>query len=63
MTPQPEKQTIAIHKLPYVSRSKNNQTAKFGQLIENSMGKIFLEKSNQNVVEKLVPNLFLKNQN
>ena len=39
------KQTIAIHVMPYISRSKNNQTMKFGQLTEYDMKKIFLEKS------------------
>ena len=45
MTSQLGKQIIAIHILPYVSRSKNNQTVKFGQSIEYNMRKIFLEKS------------------
>ena len=45
MMSQPGKQTIAIHILPYISRSKDNQTVKFGQLIKYSMRKIFLEKS------------------
>ena len=34
MTSQSGKQTIAIHILPNMSRSKGNQTMKFGQLIE-----------------------------
>ena len=45
MTPQPEKQAIAIHILPNISRGKGNQTIKFGQLNEYNMGKGFLEKS------------------
>ena len=45
MTSQPGKQTIAIHILPYVSRSKDNQTVKFGQLIKHNMRNIFLVKS------------------
>ena len=45
MTPQPGKQTISIHILPYISRSKGNQTVKFGQLIECNNRKIFLVKS------------------
>ena len=45
MTSQPGKQTIAIHILPYISKSKDNQTVKFGQLIEYNMRKVFLEKS------------------
>ena len=63
MTSQPGKLTIAIHISPYISRSKDNQTVKIGQLIEYNMRKIFLEKSSPNVVEKLVQNPFLKNQN
>ena len=31
---QPGKQTIAIHTLPNISRSKGNQTMKFDQFIE-----------------------------
>ena len=42
---QPGKQTIAIHVLLYISRSKDNQTVKFDQLIEYDMRNIFLEKS------------------
>ena len=34
---------------------------KFGQLIEYNMRNIILEKSYTNVVEKLVPDFFLKN--
>ena len=45
MTLQPGKQTIAIQILPSISRSKGNQTMKFGQLIEYNMKNIFLEKS------------------
>ena len=45
MTPQPGKQVIAMHILPNISRSKGNQTMKFGQSIECNMTNIFLEKS------------------
>ena len=34
MTSQTGKQIITIHILPNISRSKGNQTIKFGQLIE-----------------------------
>ena len=34
-----------IHILPNISKSKGNQTMKFGQLIECNMRNIFLEKS------------------
>ena len=45
MTPQTRQQTITIHILLIISRSKGNQTMKFGQLIEYEMKNIFLEKS------------------
>ena len=45
MTSQPDQQTIAMHILPNISRSKGNQAMKFGQLIEYNMANIFLEKS------------------
>ena len=40
MTSQPVYQTVAIQ----ISRSKGDQTIKFGQLIECNMINIFLEK-------------------
>ena len=46
-----------------MSRSKGNQAMKSGQLIECNMRNIFLERSYTNVIEKLFPGLFLKNQN
>ena len=45
MTSQPGKQTIAIHMLANISRSKGNQTMRFGQLMECNMRNIFPEKS------------------
>ena len=45
MTSQPGQQTISIHVLPNISRSKGNQTMKFGQLMEYNMRNIFPEKS------------------
>ena len=45
MASQPGQQTIVIHILPNISKSKGNQTMKFGQLIECNMRNIFLEKS------------------
>ena len=45
MMSQPGYQTVIIHILPNISRSKDNQTMKFGQLIEYNMRNIFLEKS------------------
>ena len=45
MTSQTGKQIIPIQILLNVSRSKDNQTMKFGQSIEYNMRNIFLEKS------------------
>ena len=45
ITAQPGKQTNAMHVLPNISGSKDNQTIKFGQLIEYNMRNIFLEIS------------------
>ena len=58
MTSQPGKQTIAIHILPNISRSKGNQTMKFGQLIECNMRNIFLEKSYTKCGGETIPRLF-----
>ena len=44
MTSQPGKQTNVIQILPNISRSKDNQTMKFGQSIEYTMRNIFLKK-------------------
>ena len=44
MTSQPGYQTLVIHILPNIARSKGNQTMKFGQLIEYYMRNIFVEK-------------------
>ena len=44
MTSQPGLKTIAIHILPNISKSKNNKTMKFGQLIEYNKIIIFLQK-------------------
>ena len=44
MTSQPGLQTIGIHIFPNISRSKGNQTKKFGQLIDYFMRIIFIQK-------------------
>ena len=36
---------MVIHILPNISRTKDNQTMKFGQLTEYNLRNIFLEKS------------------
>ena len=45
MTSPPGKETIAMLILPNISRSKGNQTMKFGQVIEYNKRNSFLEKS------------------
>ena len=51
MTSQPGKQTIAIHILPNISRNKDNQAMKFGQLLEYNMRSIFFENSCKDFME------------
>ena len=58
MTSQPGQQTIVIHTLLNISRSKGNQTMKFGPLIECNMSNIFLGKSNTKWGGKTSPRLF-----
>ena len=50
------KTRFAINILSDISKSKDNQAIKFDQLIE-------LKNHTQKVVEKLLPDPFLKNQN
>ena len=45
MIPKLVQQTIAIHILPNISRKEDNQTITFGQLIEDNIRKISVEKS------------------
>ena len=63
MTSQPGYQTIAIHILPNISRSKGYQAMKSSQLIEYNMRNIFNENHTQNVLEKVFPEPYLNNQN
>ena len=44
MTSKTEQQIITMHILPNISRSKENETMKFGQLIEHNMRNISLGK-------------------
>ena len=60
MTSQTGLQIITIHIFPIISRSKGNQTMKFGPLIEHNMRNIFLEKSYAKCVGKASPRLFYK---
>ena len=59
MVPNGAKRYILIN----ISRSKANQTKKFGQLIEYRLRNIFVKSHTQHVVEKLFTYPFLKNQN
>ena len=58
MTLQLGKQVMAIHILPSISKSKGNQTIKFGQLIEYNLRNIFLEKSYTKYGGKTIPRPF-----
>ena len=58
MTVQPAKQTIAIYVLPNISRSKSNQTIKFGQLRKcntraNSPEKSYTKFSGKTISRKI----------
>ena len=46
--------------LPNISRSKDNQTMKFGQLIESTLRNIFLEKSHAKCGGESISGHFLK---
>ena len=58
MTSQPGKQTIAVSKLLDISRSKDNQTMKFSQSIENNLKDIFLEKFYTKYDRETIPRPF-----
>ena len=55
MTSQTGLQTIALHILLNISRSKGNQTVKFGQLIEYNIRNIFVEKSYTKCAREAIP--------
>ena len=58
---QTGQQIFTIYILLNISRSKDNQTMNFGQLVEYKIGNIFLEKNHaQNLVGKLVLDVFYK---
>ena len=59
-TSQPGYQTIAIHILANTSRSKGNQTMKFGQLTEYNMRNNFLKKTYSKCRGETIPRLFSK---
>ena len=60
MTLQPGKQITKVHKLSNISKSINNQTMKFVQLIEYNMINIFFEKLFTKWVRKTIPGPLFK---
>ena len=50
---------MAIDILPIISRSKDKQTMKFGQLIEYDKRNIFFRSHAENEAGRLAPDLFL----
>ena len=60
MTSQPGQEAIAIHILSNIWRSKDNQTMKFGRLIEYKMRNIFVEKSYTKCGGETIPRPFSK---
>ena len=60
MMSQPGKQRFAIHILYNISRSKDSQAMKSGQLLEYNMRKIFHEKSYTKCSGKSIPRSFSK---
>ena len=61
MTSESGKQKIEIHILANISRSKDNQKMKLGQLTEYNMRNIFLEKSHTKCSGEAIPRHFYKN--
>ena len=60
MTSETETQTMTIRILFNISRSKGNQTMKFGHLIECNIRNNFLEKSYTKYDGGIIPRLFSK---
>ena len=60
MTSQPGKETIKIHILHNILRSKDNHIIKFGQLIKYNRKIIFLEKRYKKCAGDIIPRTFPK---
>ena len=60
MTSQAGQQTITIHRLTNIPRSKDNQAMKIGQLLEYNLWNIFLEKSYRKCGGETIPIPFPK---
>ena len=52
-------QTITIHILSNIPRSKDNKKMKFGQVIEYNRRNVFLQNHAKNEAGKLVPHLLV----
>ena len=63
ITSQPGEQTIAIHILPNISRTKGIQAMRFGQLIEYRTRNIFVENLYTKCAGENIPRPLSKNQN
>ena len=63
MTSQSREQTVSVHMSPNISRSKDKQVMKSGQLIKYNIRNIFLKNHTQNVEERLFPDPSLRKQN
>ena len=66
MTSKPGEQTIAVHILPNISRSKDIQAMKLGQLIEYIKKNIFFAKVMHKIMQRdkfQTPFCFLKKLN
>ena len=57
---QPGNQTSALYILPNISRSKDNQTIKFVQLIDYNMRHVFVEKPYTKYGGETIPKPFSK---
>ena len=55
MSSQPGEQTIAIHVLASIPRSKGNQAIKLDQLTEYNMSNIFVQKSYTKFTGETIP--------
>ena len=56
-------ETITIHVLVNITKSKGNQAMKFGQLIKYSLRFFFLEESDAKCGGEAIPRSFWKSQN
>ena len=63
MLSQPGKQTFAMHILPNISGSKNNQLWNLISQYNITWENFLLKNNTQNMVEKSHPDFSLKNQN